>query len=671
MSIKAADIQFNQYGTPFTDQFDDIYFSNQSGLQETEYVFFKNNQLPKRWLTFPSAHFTVAETGFGTGLNFLACWQLFQQTMLRQEDNVNGSCALKKLHFISVEKFPLNKDDLETALNAWPQLTAFSQQLIEQYPDLVEGCHRLVFDNVTLDLWFGDVADVFPAMNNQQSGIVDAWFLDGFAPSKNPQMWSQTLFDQMSRLAKADATFATFTAAGFVRRGLQQAGFDAVKVKGFGQKREMLAGKLNLKIKPDNNQTLTPWFTQSPATGNKVAIIGAGLAGANLAYSLSQRGYRVEMYSAGSEVAERASGNRQGGFYPQLHVQKNIASDIQALAFGFALRRYQTLLKQGVEFAHEFCGVLQIAFTNAIQTRYQQLADKSQWPGSLVELINATNATEIAGVTMPYPALHIKKGGWIHPAGLVEALIKQSGTKVHLNHALTDLVEQDNGWRMQFDNQAVQQADIVVLATGDCSHNIKQLNGVPYRLVRGQVEQVPAAGALAQLKTVLCHKGYLTPAMHGDCALGSTYIKNDTATEHRLEEQNTNLAVLNKALSECDWVKQVKAVQQGRASVRCSTPDHLPVAGHIANWQQQLEDYQALYKALPAAQYAKAANLPNLYSLSALGSRGLCTAPLLADYVASLIANEPLPLPQTLINALVPNRFLIRALTRRDTPYSG
>jgi len=188
------------------------------------------NDLASRFKDLKNTKFTIAETGFGTGLNFLSTWQLWSE--LAPSD----SC----LHFISVEKYPLTLNDISLALAYWPTLAEYSQQLLAQYQQLSPGIHQLSFADgkVTLNLLIGDVAEMLPQMTIS----IDAWFLDGFSPAKNPDMWSATLFQNMARLSHPLTTFATFTSAGDVRRGLQAVGFQVKKLAGFGKKREMLRG---------------------------------------------------------------------------------------------------------------------------------------------------------------------------------------------------------------------------------------------------------------------------------------------------------------------------------------------------------------------------------------------------------------------------------------------
>jgi tRNA 5-methylaminomethyl-2-thiouridine biosynthesis bifunctional protein len=204
------------------------------------------------------------------------------------------------------------------------------------------------------------------------------------------------------------------------------------------------------------------------------------------------------------------------------------------------------------------------------------------------------------------------------------------------------------------------------MATGSDSAACQQMSELPFRLVRGQVEAINSQHALTKLSTVLCHKGYLTPAWQGTHALGSTYVKDDKNCDYRLTEQQTNLTMHQKALTKCDWIKDIQPTPHGRAAIRCSTPDHLPMVGAVPDCSKQTEQYQDLYKALPAKHFPQPTNHTNLFMLCGLGSRGLTTAPLCAEILASQILNEPIPLSNNLLDALNPNRFLVRALIRRQ-----
>lgn len=214
---------------PRSKEFDDVYFSVHDGLTETRHVFLDGNDLRQRWSSGEVGNFTICETGFGTGLNFLAALNLWREVG-----------AKGRLAFISFEKFPVTREFIQQHLSHWNEVSDELGVLLSNYPvELKNGIHTLdVADDVRLILIFGDVNEEIGKQKTQ----IDCWFLDGFKPSSNPEMWSETVFQNMGRLSREGATFATFTSAGFVRRGLKAAGFDVRKVAGFGRKREMSVG---------------------------------------------------------------------------------------------------------------------------------------------------------------------------------------------------------------------------------------------------------------------------------------------------------------------------------------------------------------------------------------------------------------------------------------------
>lgn len=662
MTIANASIRFNENGTPYATQFEDLYFSDAQGVDETTHVFIKNNKLLARWKNWSDPLFVIGETGFGTGLNVLITMLHFEIFCLQYAN------PRFRLHFISIEKFPISHADLTQALSLYPQLEQYSQSLLEQYPIPVAGCHRLTFleGKVTLDLWLGDVHEVLPKIENKPQGLVDTWFLDGFAPSKNPEMWTQELFESMALLAKDQCHFATFTAAGHVKRGLREAGFDVQKHPGHGRKRDMLAGSIE---KTTDNPSRLPYFIRVPATlikKPKIAIIGGGLAGANCAYALSKRGFSTTLYCQDDALAQGASGNNQGGFYPQLNAQAGHASQIHALSFNYASKLYKQLLNQGIHYSHQWCGTFQVAFNNKVASRYGKLVQNQTWPESLIHWIDAQQATKIAKVDLPYPGLYIPQGGWINLPELVAGLVKAADSKVEVSKQLTSLERINGSWQLNWQDGGQSDADIVIMATGSDSADCQQMSQLPFRLVRGQVEAINSQNELANLSTVLCHKGYLTPAWQGSHAIGSTYIKDDKNCDYRLTEQQTNITMHQQALSKCDWIRDIQPTTKGRAAIRCSTPDHLPMVGAVPNNSIQTQQYHDLYKALPVKHYPQPINHPNLFMLCGLGSRGLTTAPLCAEVLISQILNEPLPLSNQLLDALNPNRFLVRGLIRRQ-----
>jgi tRNA 5-methylaminomethyl-2-thiouridine biosynthesis bifunctional protein len=705
MKLKHAELSYNEAGTPQSDAFGDVYYSNDNGLLESEYVFIEANSLLDKWKRCQQAHFTIAETGFGTGLNFLLTLRAF--ALFRKQ---HPHSPLLQLHFISFEKYPIKLDELQQILQAWPELELYTKALLQHYPPALSGVHRRCFSQgleeqseLILDLVLGDAHEGMQQIYSGEFGIVDAWFLDGFAPSKNSSMWEQNVFEEIARLSKNGASLATFTAAGAVKRNLQSVGFKVSKIKGFGRKREMIVASFDDPLdsappiskqhinRPRNrfNNQQPPYFHR-PALATKalasnlkpvnIAIVGAGIAGAMLALRLCELGANVTLICKDDGAAQGASGNPVGGFYPQLNAEAGINSQFFVHSFLYAHAYYQNLLQRGVSFEHDWCGVLQLGFNSNTALRIEKMAAEKLWPNSLAEVVNAQQASSIAGIDLPYSALHLPQGGWIAPVSLVQACInkaKQSGRLSTLyEHDLVDYksTKSANGSKVDVSLQHQQtkkalQFDALVLAAGHHSGPLSQQN-IPMRLTRGQVEAIPPTTTSAKLNTVLCHKGYFTPQHNGTHALGSTYVKDDLSTDYRESERAQNLQMHQKALAQSPWFSELSTIDEadinGRAAIRCSTPDHLPLIGAMPSIAEQSKSLEDLYKALPAHHYPTSDNVQGVYMLTGLGSRGLTSAPLMVETLASEIMNRPLPMGNTLLNAVQPNRFLVRALVRRQ-----
>ncbi|KAA8996963.1 bifunctional tRNA (5-methylaminomethyl-2-thiouridine)(34)-methyltransferase MnmD/FAD-dependent 5-carboxymethylaminomethyl-2-thiouridine(34) oxidoreductase MnmC [Affinibrenneria salicis] len=662
--IRQAELSWNEQGTPVSQQFDDVYFSNQDGLEESRYVFLLGNRLPERFSAHPRDRMTIAETGFGTGLNFLALWQAFRRFRAAQP-----GAALRRLHFISFEKFPLSQTDLTAAHARWPELADLARQLRAQWPLPLPGCQRLLLDRgeVVLDLWFGDVNQLLPQLDDSLRQQVDAWFLDGFAPAKNPDMWSGELFDAMARLCRCDGTFATFTAAGFVRRGLQQAGFSVDKVKGFGQKREMLNGVLpqTLSAPPD-----APWYQRAAAgrTGD-IAIAGGGIAGVLTALALLRRGASVTLYCRDERPAQGASGNRQGALYPLLNNRHDALARFFSTAFAFARRQYDQLAAQGLDFEHQWCGVSQLAYDEKSRRKVGAVLD-ADWPADLVQAISAARLSEANQLTLTADGAHYPQGGWLCPAELTAAaleLARTQGLTVRMNCAVRrfDAGQDGAGWRLQLSDGSTARHDALILATGHQLADWPQTRHLPCYPVRGQVSHVPTRPAFGQLRHVLCYDGYLTPVSprHQQHCIGASYQRGQVDSGLRAIDQQENRQRLINCLPDAAWAGEIDvSAGEARCGIRCATRDHLPLLGNVPHYERTLNAYAQLHRS--GAQAASAPIYPDLFMIGALGSRGLCSAPLAAEILAAQLFGEPLPLDRETLAALNPNRFWVRKLLK-------
>ena len=659
--IAHASLRWNEQGTPVSEFFDDVYFSNDNGAEETRYVFLGGNRLPARFESHQRPVFITAETGFGTGLNFLTLWQAFDKAIAAAPQG-----TLKRLHFISCEKFLLTREDLIAAHRHWPALAGYAQQLQQQWPDALAGCQRLLFNQgqVTLDLWLGDINQLIETFDDSLNNQVDAWFLDGFAPSKNPEMWNDRLFQAMARLSRQDGTFATFTAAGFVRRGLQQAGFNVERRKGFGHKREMLCGTLPCAV---DTPAARPWFARQAAGSQDIAIIGGGIASACLSLALLRRGYQVSLYCADARPAQNASGNRQGALYPLLNSHDPALARFFPTAFSFARRFYDAL---PCSYEHQWSGVLQLGWDEKSQHKIRQML-AMDLPATLATGVDAEEATRLAGVEIPCTALHYPQGGWLNPGELTRemiALAEQQGLRCYWQHDLQECVRDEEDWQLRFRDQPARRHKTVVLANGHRLPGVRQTRELPLYAVSGQVSHVPSAPQLSALKTVLCYDGYLTPLsdVHQTHCIGASYHRGESDAVYREEDQRENRQRLIDCLPESQWPLAVDiSGELARSGVRCAIRDHLPMAGSVPDYPGLLATYARLSEQCHQPEPVPDAPVwPEMFMLGALGSRGLCSAPLAAEILAAQISGEPQPLDAETLDALQPNRFWVRRLLK-------
>ena len=658
-TIQHAKIHFNQENTPVSDKFDDVYFSNQDGLAETHYVFLEGNQLWERWVNYQEAHFVIAETGFGTGLNFFAVTTLFREFRQKHPDS-----PLKRLYFISFEKYPLLLYALQQAHLAYPQFSHLAQHLQQHWLNPIQGCYRFHFDETTLDLWFGDVAKNLPQLGDYINGKIDAWFLDGFAPSKNPDMWNEQLYQQMFRFTKPQGTFATFTAASAVRKGLENAGFNITKRKGFGKKRECLSGQ---KTHEKLTALSAPWFHSQSVNLKEqdIAIIGGGIASLCTAISLVKRGAKITIYCEDEQTALNASGNKQGAFYPQLSDdnERNIRFYIHAFAYGHQF--LQWAIQQQIEFEHEFCGVALCSYNDKTESKLNKIAELNL-PSDLYQSLSQTELSEKVGLPLPFGGGFIPQGAWLAPRQLVQhafAFLEKQGVQIKTSQKVTALSQTENGWQITTAENETFCHEVVVLANGHKLTEFEQTQKLPLYPVRGQVSQIPTSENLLKLKTVLCYDGYLTPVDQTKAChcIGASHVRDNATREFNLTEQQENQQKIQQNIPE-EWTKEVDTSGNlARIGVRCSVRDLTPMMGAVPHFSAQQTQYQNLFNLRRRKQpIEQAENYPNLYLIGALGSRGLTSAPFLGDTLASLIYGEPLPMSEDLIHNLMPNRSWVR-----------
>ncbi|WP_431080230.1 bifunctional tRNA (5-methylaminomethyl-2-thiouridine)(34)-methyltransferase MnmD/FAD-dependent 5-carboxymethylaminomethyl-2-thiouridine(34) oxidoreductase MnmC [Pseudomonas thivervalensis] len=648
-------LDWDDQGRPRSRVFDDVYFSDQSGLDETRYVFLEQNNLAERFAALADGErLVIGETGFGTGLNFLCAWQLFEQC----------APAGTRLHFVSVEKYPLSPEDLRRALALWPQLSLQAEQLLGQYVAIHQGFQRLVLANgrVTLTLLIGDALEQLPQLDGQ----IDAWFLDGFAPARNPEMWTAELFAELARLAAPGATLSTFTSTGWVRRLLNAAGFKMKRTPGIGHKWEILRGVfLGWPEQTPAPSPAKPWYARPlPLTGERRAlVIGGGLAGCASAASLAARGWQVTLLERHAGLAEEASGNPQGVLYLKLSAHGTALSQMILSGFGYT-RRVLEQLQRGVDW--DACGVLQLAFNSKEAERQAQLAEA--FPTDLLHTLDQSEAQVRSGIGLASGGLFYPEGGWVHPPALCRWQASGPAIDVHPHHDVLQLRRVNGQWQAWDGERCLASAPVVILASAAEIKRFEPAANLPLKRIRGQITRLPQTRRSQSLATVVCAEGYVAPPRLGEHTLGASFDFNSDDLTPTAAEHAGNLQMLEEISQDLAERLDAGALDpqhlEGRVAFRCTSPDYLPIVGPLADRQAFTETYAALGKDARQVPDAPCPWLDGLYINTGHGSRGLITAPLSGELIAAWLDNEPLPLPRSVAEACHPNRFALRALIR-------
>ncbi len=665
-NIENAHLQWQDSGAPYSTQFDDIYFSREGGLSETEHVFLDGNHLLQRWEALgksPQA-FTIAELGFGTGLNFLCCWREWRRlapTHLR-------------LHYIACEKYPLQRDALRKALAEWPELTALAEELLQCYPDHSVGYHRLYLSGphgaapITLDLYYGNAVEMLAAQPLQ--GSVDAWFLDGFAPRVNPQMWSDAVLAQVARLSHAGSTLSTYSVAGQVVRGLRAAGFNVEKCQGFGNKRQMLVGHM-----PETGQAIAPsslpkpsWFDlgSDAEYSPEVIVIGAGLAGCATAHSLARKGFSVVVLEEATTIASGASGNRQAVLQCRLSNALNGSREFNLQAYLYATREFAHLQREFPNISWHGCGVINLDTAFSARKENCEDVDLDRYSQQVARRLPQEETSDKAGIALDGASNFLPLAGWLDPARLCHAYLQHPNIRLQCGIKVHRLERVGQTWQAFTENspEFVASAKAVVIANSISATQFSQTAPLSIVPIRGQVSYVRANAQSEKIARVVCGQSYVSPAFEGLHSVGASYSKRVSDLSLNKNEHQQNIAGV--ATHFAKDVLTEEAIEGGRVSIRATTTDRMPIVGPVPDFAA----FEALYTSLGQRDrkhpHRGMPNQAGLFVSVGHGSHGLSNAPLCGEYIASLIAQEALPLQRKAAECIHPGRFFLRQLRRRD-----
>jgi tRNA 5-methylaminomethyl-2-thiouridine biosynthesis bifunctional protein len=613
-------------GSPFSPRFGDRYRSELGGLEQAREVFLKGCGLPEAWGGQPQ--WTVLETGFGLGLNFLVTWAAWKADPHRP----------RLLHFVSTEAFPASAEDVLRSAQTHPELIPFAEQLQAQLWGLLPGFHRLVFEGgqVLLTLCIGDAK----AMLREQSFEADSVYLDGFSPQRNPDIWDLHTFKAVSRCCRRGTRIATWTIARSVRDALAQCGFVVNKVPGIPPKRDNLQGEFNPAWEPKKSQPSPA--RRAPST---CVVIGAGLAGAAVAASLARRGWQVTVLDAAEAPAAGASGLPAGLLAPHISPDDNPLSRLSRSGIRATLQQAGALLQPEGDWAAT--GFLEhgVAHPRKLPDAWQR-----DWADAASDWTQPASAGQLAQCGLPPEALALwhARAGWIRPASLVNAWLATPGIEWRGQCAASRLRHASGVWQvLDAQGNELASAELVVLAAGHASRalagGIESGSDLALQAIRGQItwglHEPGTANALPPFP--VNGNGGLAPAvpMPGTAdglawVMGSSFERDNERAEIKPEDDLHNLGKLQDLLPGAAHLL-ARQFELGKArawaGVRCATPNRLPMLGP-----------------LPSAQAA------GVWVCSGMGSRGLTFAALCAELLAARLHAEPLAVEQRLVDGLAP-----------------
>lgn len=494
---------------------------------------------------------------------------------------------------------------MERTHSKYPSLNKESKQLVDNLPLNSKGVHRVSIndDKILLTLVYGDLKDSLLDLKN--TGGYDAWFLDGFSPNKNPDMWSKEIIGKIAKASNSSTTFATYSVAGVVKRNLIEAKFKITKNDGFGTKREMLTGL-------SESSALKKEFKKK-----RIGIIGAGIAGCSLAAILAKRGHQVTVFEKESSAASLASGNPILVTYPRLSAYDSPYARFSIGSFLFSSKFYDRMNSK----FWKKSGVLMLNFNEYSNKRENDLC-QARDDEELFTKLDRHQATQKSGISVKYGGLYFKDAGYIEPESMCNEILKHENITANFMEKVNSVESLENLKKISTTRKDYDFDEICFCTAHDVD-KFFDLKGISKK--RGQVTLIKTNSTLSKLKFPICAGGYFSPNINENHLAGSSYSNIDSseilAEEH--EEILEKMTEIHEGKMD---------IIGGRVGFRTVTKDRAPIAGHLNDF----------------------------YLNVGHGSRGSTSAPLCSQYIADLIDNKPVPIDSEVEKMLSPERFIIK-----------
>ena len=578
--------------TLFSEEFDDLYSSAKGAVAECNHVFIKGNNLNERFENLgENSKFYIGEIGFGIGINFLTtCKSWLDHTKQNQV-----------LEFYSFDKYLFRLSDFKTLNVSCPDLKEYISELERNYPRNIQGAQKISLfgGRIILNLIIGEI-------DNTQEYIklmdkVDAWYFDGFSPSKNPDLWSIKLFKCIHKSCHENTTFSTYTSSGLVKNNLTESGFNHSRAMGFSDKRHMLKGTVDTQLKKNTSNT-------------KVAVIGSGIAGCVLSYTLAKKGIEVDLYEKSDSICSGASSHELLVTYPRLSAHDTAFGSFTLHSYIFATNFYKQLKTD----TWKKTGVIILNHDAATEKRQSSLLEKRA-DGEIYRYIDPDEASEISGIDIKLNGLIYEDAGYILPEEMCKFLIESPKINIFTSSHIKSIKKNREVFNLNIGKEKFEYQNVCVCA-GSETANIVDIDGISIK--RGQVTHIESLDNISRIKLPICAKGYISPRVNNIHLVGSSYSDSedtDLSEEEHLYNLNNLKLVIDEEMN----------VITGQTGHRAVSKDHMPVVG--------MKD--------------------GIYINTCHGSRASVTAPISAEIIASMIVDEAPPLMGRELESLSPERF--------------